>query len=157
MATTNYPKSYILERIAARRASIESKRTTDTAIVAREQGGVREKQQAYLEEIQAKAQERIDAVLHTELGDDVDRNYRVLSNIGNIYLSTRGIPSLGQQGTQASARLQQYARELDALDHTEAYLKGTPVEEFSLTSLKRLGLMEAIKFNLDEALSQKKS
>lgn len=157
MATTNYPKSYILERIAARRASIESKHTTDTAIVAREQAGVLEKQQTYLDEIKAKARDAIQTILDLEVGDDVQRNYRALNSVSSIYFSNRGVPTLSQAGAQASARLDKYAHELDALDHTEAYLKGTPVEEFSLTSLQRLGLMEAIKFNLDEALSTKKA
>lgn len=157
MATTNYPKSYILERIAARRVSIESKRTADTNLVAVNRDTVIEQQQVFLDELKAKVEEKTQSILNAKLSDDPDRNLNLLNSMSSIYLTTRGVPRWDNKITAANTRLRQYDHELDALDHTEAYLKGTPVEEFSLTSLQRLGLMEAIKFNLDDALSPKKS
>lgn len=169
MATTLYPKSYIMERMAARRVSIESRRDADTKIVADYKSTQVHRQKVWFETSISKITAALDEYGQVVLGDNYDTNKKIIGSLNSDiqaagdnfprtyqpYGYQNGSPSADQIASAAEERLREYAVELDALDHTEAYLRDTPVDEFSLTSLKRLGLLEAVRFTLDDATKSK--
>lgn len=72
----------------------------------------------------------------------------------NYFVNWNGRPTVPgtlnaeQQIAQDQYDIVQWQGELLTLDHTLAYLRESPVEEYSITSLQKLGLMDAVKFSI---------
>ncbi|WP_284761542.1 hypothetical protein [Curtobacterium sp. MEB011] len=161
--TSNYPKSYVLERIGARRVSLQAKQRAETATIAAAEKVITDEYAETLPELTNRIKELLAFANKSKLTGEMSKDQQVIARIRDESLKIGNPPyrmrhnerpgdMAARDRVAALSRLKDINRELDALEHTEAYLRGTPVDEFSLTSLKRLGLIEAIKFNLDDAM-----
>ncbi|WIA96450.1 hypothetical protein [Curtobacterium sp. MCBA15_004] len=161
--TSNYPKSYVLDRIGARRVSLQAKQKIETATIAAAEKVITDDYAETLPELTNRIKDLLAFANKSKLTGEMPKDQQVIARIreeaqkiGNppyrMRHNERPADVAQRDRTAAKSRLADITRELDALEHTEAYLRGTPVDEFSLTSLKRLGLLEAIKFNLDDAM-----
>lgn len=161
--TTTYPKQYVLDRIAARRASLEAAQREAEA----EAIGIAEEISAAL----TNWEDEVDTLLHQARSinvlnvDDAKRKLSIAKRASEMRVPGEG--PLGRRGEQetpeqalsrraydarlAEPAVQRRAAELDAIDHVTAYLQGTPVDEFTLTQLKTLGLLDFVKFDLARA------
>lgn len=161
--TSNYPKTYVLERIGARRVSLQAKQKTENETIAAAENTITDYYAEELPELTNRVKELLHFATKSKLTGEMAKDQQVIARIrdeaqkiGNppyrMRHNERPSDTAARDRVAALNRLKDITHELDALEHTEAYLRGTPVDEFSLTSLKRLGLIEAIKFNLDDAM-----
>jgi hypothetical protein len=168
MPNTAYPKTYVLDRIGARRVSLQAKQTSEEAAIAAAEKTITDEYAEKLPELTGRIKELLAFATKSKLTGDMAKDQQIIARIRDeagkigstpyrLRHDERPADTAARDRVAARSRLADITRELDALEHTEAYLRGTPVDEFSLTSLKRLGLIEAIKFNLDEAIKGKAS
>lgn len=150
--TQTFDKGYVVQRIEARMASLASR-------VEQRQGIIDE----------------IEKTLDMSWVDNLDRETKLITlpevtrqaaqkaktfdeKIAVISEFNGKIAALGskkgldyQTGNLRSDALQEKRRfqaEIYTLEHALAYLKESPIDEYSVTSLQRLGLLEAVKFAL---------
>jgi hypothetical protein len=157
MATTNFTKDYILKRIDIR--IVVLKRVLATA-----QADAEWVEEERIKPLQnwaraiLESRQSVDEVLW-EIAEGENRDRAHLRELYRraLGLAPSGNPGLGwdwerrqpQVDKIASAkRIPALEEELDRLEHARIYLEGTPVDSFSLTGLKQLGLLEAIKFDI---------
>lgn len=173
MATTTYPKKYILERIAARKGSLERKLKEAGAFFDELERGSEEA-------IDNNASEILERIYHVEklakkvrnvVGSsdrkELMRLYRDMMSSANTLASSKGgdefelvferdqiARGIGyndprrEKAFEAKKTLERVPGEIAGIEHVEAYLTETPVDEFTLTALKQLGLLEVIRFDL---------
>ena len=167
MASNTFTKTYILERIEARKASLKRQIDASSKILNEFNEGQKTKIGEWLTETDAwivqvkdamKAADRAFTLSSTPL--EAAKSTTALAKLimGGRYntppqiAQQRGNPYFGNGPIDTATKtLEAAEKELDALEHTHIYLTATPVEEFSLTGIKQLGLLDAIKFNLADA------
>lgn len=162
--TTTYPKQYVLDRIAARKASLESAQREEEgeAIALAEE--LDKARDVWAEKFRADLDQARTLLILNEA--DAKKAQEMAKNAGGPLPGHHPIGFTGENDTPEQAltrrkrnheRVSQHARraaELDAIDHVTAYLQGTPVDEFTLTQLKTLGLLDFVKFDLARAKEQ---
>jgi hypothetical protein len=170
--STSFPKSYILERIDARLASQRSRIPDLEKVVQDEADRARSVEAAWVgglpmtlraaataigrlkldtpEAIRKATEQTVDILRQLELTDPGRRS---------IPFSDKGEKRREQlrKVENAKTALHIIRDEETSLEHARAYLVDTPVDEFSWTALKALGLLDAVKFDLGEAIAQSKS
>jgi hypothetical protein len=154
MATTTITKKYVQDRIAARIATLDRVIEKGTEAEAE----LTKLRVTPLRDWVATTKERVQ-MLSELLDINVNKikdaemlryvqgvnNYipSAYSRWGQTYSGeARRLEEVIQAGTEAGV-------EKIKLQHAEAYLQEMPADEFSITALKTLGLMEAIKFRLE--------
>lgn len=162
MANT-YPKQYILHRIGARKVSLEAAQREAEGEAIEVAELINDQLDNWMDTVNDLLyQARSVRVLNVE---DARRKVALAKQA----IETR-IPGEGSVGFYpendtpegaltrraravhlAEAGVQRRAAELDAIEHVTAYLQGTPVEEFTLSQLRTLGLLDFVKFNLARA------
>lgn len=167
MPTNAFPKSYIIERIAARKASLQSKvdagtkAAADWEIIARPK--LLESLQAAAESAKKTADLAAKRAKEAKTADWDAEQIRIFIGQSEERRSTRDTFPTIQGGStwgfrEYETKLAEHRklfeagnaaqRELDKLEHAEAYFVETPVDEFTITGLKQLGLLDAVKFDL---------
>ena len=179
-AGTLFPKSYVVERIEARIASIKARRgeaaRRSKALNRQATKAIQAYAKAYKQWVSQSA-----AAAHEFAVDAAspDGAVQALRDFRRAVPKTPEPPSLalfkesGEPIDRRGARWwnaseehsavaelweqeQKEVREQGSLEHALAYLQGTPVDAFSLTSLKQLGLLDAVKFDLGAVEAEKK-
>lgn len=170
---TTYPKSYILERIDARLNTIKRLHAEHTALIEKYRVEHHKALNEYCDEMQVWT----NRLANVTLPDLVKKAHQRAATKNSLSLeemealagwfekATEDVPKrpndfrrTGAYHYRASDKEKAIYRansdrklldkEEDDLQHARAHLVGTPVEEFSLTGLRQLGLLEVIKFNL---------
>lgn len=162
---SNYPKSYVLERIEARRSSLAARQRE----IESEAIGFAEEMEGALEIWTNNFHSDLHRALEVNIfnAEDAQRAEDLATGAGGPLPGFAPTPYAHDNLTreqrltlskrEADRRDQEYdrnAKELDAIDHVKAYLEGTPVDEFSLTQLRTLNLLDFVKFNLTRAKEQ---
>lgn len=159
-----FPKSYIIERIAARKASLQSKVDAGAKAASDWDEFAREKLILQLDQMVEKAAKTLDKAKESaKASRDLhsDDLYHAVQQAGTTP-SISPFPSVNMGGVYGYRDYEQKynamrklrdegnaaERELDKLEHAEAYFVETPVDEFTITGLKQLGLLDAVKFDL---------
>jgi len=167
MASNTFTKTYILERIEARKASLKRQIDASSKILDEFNEGQKTKIGEWLTETDAwivqvkdemKKADRAFVLSSTPL-EAAKATTALAKLIINGRYNTPPQVAVRREGQYfnnspidaAAKTLAAAEKELDALEHTHIYLTATPVEEFSLTGIKQLGLLDAIKFNLADA------
>lgn len=172
MSTRTFPKSYLLERIDARIASLDRQDAVDAPAVALNRAAADSGALGWLRglpdvlnSIARDAKKRLatlDSFTPGDHGSQIREAAKAIeTRLGQVERDPYPRPGWGTQAASdreaannAERRIGERRRERDALTHTRAYLTDTPIEEFSTTMLGRLGLLDAVKFNLDEARAE---
>jgi len=156
-----FPKQYVLDRVAARRGSLTIKIDAGTTEINElkdsqlgKLGEVMEKNEVLIEGLQLRlvAARKAYAAAKT-----YDEKARALSPICG-YVSLEQLPYLSSSNRasrtplgEMEAKVQEHRKERTNLEHARLHLENMPVDEFSLASLKSLGLLNVLRFDLDEA------
>lgn len=163
--STTYPKSYVVERVEARAASIQAKLRANEARDIELSEDIDNALQGWTKQFDADLfAARSVVVINLE---DARRAQELAKQAGGRLPGEEPVsvweenPNREQQLTRRKRQAVDREREtralqaeLDAIDHVKAYLQGTPVDEFTLTQLKTLGLLEFVKFDLTRAKEQ---
>lgn len=153
---TAFTKDYIEKRIEARIASLESRvakmQEEGLALTAKQAAGDAQ----YLKDLHASlvasttrvkdAQAEIKGKPAVEVVNIVNRVEQAKS------LDARRAGLTNQERESLKQIMQERQRaesEVAMIQHALAYLKDSPVTEFSITALSKLGLLDAVKFSLE--------
>lgn len=151
-------KSYIQQRITARKASLVSKIAAAQKLVDAWWDNIDDSLQLLLDERVKYANDLARSVKQGHEKFDKAKNVReryaaLQSMKQGGWTTLPSIPSgsntyYANDLAKAIAELESAQRELALLEHAEAYLSESPMEDYSITALTKLGLIEAVKFSL---------
>lgn len=165
--TDKFPKQYVLDRIDARKGRLAIEKSQ----VLSEQTDLQDRLRDALDTLVEENVKRIEAYVDTahaaqktyEAETDFNAKMKAaetLSRNVSSLRSTYNVKNLAQSKsgnlTDLATRLKQIENEVESLDHTRIYLEGMPVDEFSLASLRSLGLLPILKFSLADVKGQEK-
>jgi len=157
-------KQYILDRIAARKASLTSTITTNQKIVDdwwyQADASIVKTLEARINKLETYVVMGKAAVKGVEKAKTVREKWKAVSEFqisqyGAGWPDLIGLPQADRasySGTDpvniAMHKLESAKKELSLLEHAEAYLKESPMNDYSITALSKLGLIEAVKFSV---------
>jgi hypothetical protein len=148
-----FPKAYVKARIEARKASLESQiKAANLVLEAWWKSRVLEMdaviearaiQMAGLNQNWTKVQ-----ALYAKANTPKQKYQALTGQKGYFYFTSIPNQSNDDAADRASVTVERCERELALLTHTLAYFEEAPVEEYTITGLKQLGLLEAVKFSM---------
>jgi hypothetical protein len=165
---TTFSKAYVIERIEARQATLDLKiaeaKTHVAEVTALYDSKVEEVFRANLDAISVgldkgkklakKFDSATDPVERREIADSLRKAIQLTeipSAKGYVQRHHPGEYAGMTERDRVAAEISdsaEWRRESIALTHVLAYLREVPLEEFTLTALGKLGLVDAIKFTL---------
>lgn len=161
---TSFTKDYIEKRIESRVASLESRvakmQEEGLALTARQAEG----DGKYLDDLHADLMGMANRVHKARLDIKGKPDVEVVDIVNKVAgrmnpTTTRdGLSHVDRSRLQELFREREQAeREIAMIQHALAYLKESPVDLYSITALKQLGLLDAVKFTLELPAERKKS
>lgn len=150
---TTFNKGYVGDRIAARQASLRLKLNGLETFFENDRVEQEEFERDYLERLRQAAVNLIadiDKSSGMEAGTPEweiariaihDKHYKFFRDVTSRYTYA----SRNEAQTNRVLK-QKMERELDQLDHAAAYFHESPVEEYSVTALRQLGLLSVVQF-----------
>lgn len=165
-ASNNLTKQYVVDRIEARIGQIDKQVTEARALITKHQSDAIPKIAKEIGKIEEKVVNRIKLAKEAAKTDNYKDAAYQLSKLNSDLSGFRAsdmpgmLPHTGMYSDKADPLVRaqnaivQLPQEKLALEHSLVYLKELPLETVSLTTLRQLGLLEAVKFSLDVAISQ---
>lgn len=155
---TTFSRDYVVQRIEARVASLGSKvATTRTAL---EELTVRQSkgdlawamalpQQLHAAEVAImKKTAKLPEFSPERVVEVCNEVQKILHLLGSADRPVLNYTDRDRM-QQVMHDINHHEQEVALLEHTLAYLRESPVTEFTVTSLQKLGLLEAVRFSLD--------
>lgn len=142
---TTFNKQYVKDRIAARRASLESKIRSANGQEAQFWQAEKQAAEAWLVDVRNKMAAVEAWAANNEFKDsDTIRQLEVL--VEQIPRRGRVDYNIRNAHEDLTREVRRAKSELTQLDHASAYFDESPVEEYSITALQKLGLLDVVKF-----------
>lgn len=167
--TEKFPKSYVIERIDARKGRLSLAKS---------------KTQAELDALQESLLGALDSIFNKNVtaveaawdrAKAARKEYSVATTFAEKYKIANEMRNINMESTYAirhherptsikksasidelKRALNEIERETESLDHARIYLEDLPVDEFTLASLRSLGLLSILKFDLADRADTKK-
>jgi hypothetical protein len=147
---TTFTQDYVLKRIDARTGSIEMRIAALLPEIEKVTSAVAGKARRWAGkvavELEAAKQVALDVAKQETLPTQ-DQLGQIRGVRGEITQSYEDWDDRNRR-QEVENEITQLRREANLLIHARAYLVESPVEEYSITALQKLGLLDAIKFNL---------
>jgi hypothetical protein len=163
-----FPKSYVLDRIEARKGSLTIKIDADERRLAdwkqRQEAALDsafEQNKAHVEQAASRLRKAEKAYAKA---DGYDAKRQVLTDHFKSWSPTYTVgidDRLSRYDDENSPgkvakRLKEYRTEYSDIEHARLHLQEMPVDEFTMATLRSLGLLSVLKFDLASAREQEK-
>jgi multidrug resistance efflux pump len=154
---TTFDREYIVARIEARINSLKreievASAATKTLLKKQAQGDEEFLRTLHreLDKMNDEVVRFLEGVRKADPQEVVEKASAMMPRLNNLYYNSRKGLSHDERQELATLNAAQsgYEREINLLHHGYAYLKESPVEEYTVTSLSRLGLLDIVKFVL---------
>ncbi len=147
---TTFTQDYVLKRIDARTGSIEMRIAALQPELAKVDAAVAVKAGKWAEKIVKHAEAAKEAGLEIVKQGTLPTKEQIArtNSLASLLHPTYEDWSDREARQTIEQEIKQLRREAGLLIHARAYLVESPVEEYSITALQKLGLLDAIKFNL---------
>lgn len=147
---TTFDKGYILQRIDARLASIKSQLEKHRPILDEIVQKQRVLDREWAEKSVPRLERQLKSLKRYAKGEGTKEDAERVSNLGHGYSRSYLSYEDRERKNVSEEAVRKLTREEGLLIHARAYLVEAPVEEYSLTALSRLGLIDAVKFSLND-------
>lgn len=166
-----FPKQYVLDRIAAREGSLTLKIDSDERLIEAWKKSKITNLDARFEKTRAEIHNAVATLKDVEKAyakaQDFDQKKQALKALSPLSISdparelywetnSEKVPGDTRSLSAIQHSVAEMRKEMVALAHARIHLTEMPVTEFSLSSLKSLGLLSALKFDLAEAVAAQK-